>query len=412
MKFEPAYHIGRRKIFPSWWTRENKLVLSLDQLLHAVKPQNRHHLGVQDIPVNKIIGTENRVNDFSRGFYPLRLEMESRWTTVRNLLLAQKISDAIVVFEYGSYYFVRDGNHRVSVAKTNGIDFLTADVTSLQIPINLPPEMTRKDLPLFQAKYDFYQQTHVFDYIPEEHFKVALPQNWGYLRKEIFEYHKKWFIREHHRVPEDKELIEAWNFALYEDTMEHIERSALMSVFPKKRETDVFCDMIRFWNDLPDPASKWGVEIWDMHLQHALRTHRFRAIPQYIQKLIKNYQATEQEERDLFLKYSKLFSFCPNAVLPVGDKKWYRFLADQLLQKHFRYLKKKLGKIPYIEELTIAWYEVLFSPAYEFYQINKSTIPFSQFYMDWTRAHYHNLFSGDTDVTPESLEKTFRESLK
>jgi len=412
MEFDKAYQIGRRKIFPSWWKKGDNLVLSLDQLLQAVKPQNSFYRGVQDIPVNKIIGTENRANDFSLGFYPTKREMESRWTKIRNLLLAQEILDAITVFEYGGYYFVRDGNHRVSVARTNHIEFLNADVTSLQIPINLPPEMNRKKLPLFQAKHDFYRQTKVFDYIPEENFKIAIPQNWRYLQKEIFEQHKKWFVREHHRNPEDKELIEAWNFALYEDSIEYIERSAFMSLYPGKRETDIFCDMIRFWNALPDPASKWSVEIWDIYMQRARKTHWFFALPQSIQKLIKNYQTTEQEERDLFLKYSKLFSFCPNAVLPVGNRKWYRFLAHQLLQKHFQYLKEKLGKVPYIEELTKDWYENPFLLAYQFHQNNESTIPFSQFYMDWSRVHYHKLFSGDTDVTPESLEKTFKEPLK
>jgi len=155
--------------------------------------------------------------------------MESRWTKIRDLLLAQEISEAITVFEYGGYYFVRDGNHRASVAKTNNIEFINADVTSLQISVNLPSEMTRKELPLFQAKYDFYQQTKVFDYISEESFKVALPENWGYLKKEIFEQYKRAFIRLHDRNPDDKELIETWNFVLYEDSMQHIERSAFMS---------------------------------------------------------------------------------------------------------------------------------------------------------------------------------------
>ena len=411
MIFEQAYRIGRRKIFPLWWTGDNKLLLSLDQLLRIVKPQNSVYRGVQDIPVNKIIGTENRANDFSIGFYPIRQGLKSRWTKIRNLLLTQEIAEAITVFEYGGYYFVRDGNHRVSVAKTNNIIFLNADVTSLQIPINLPPKMTRKKLPLFQAKHDFYQQTKVFDYIPEEDFNVALPKNWRYLQKEIFEYHKAWFIRHHQRVPKDKELIEAWNFALYADSMEYIERNALLSLFPGKRETDIFCEIIRYWNALPDPDSKWGVEIWDLYMKRALRRHQVLAIPQQIQKAINSYQTTDKEERDLFLQYSKLLTFCPNAVLPVGDKKWYRFITHQLLQKHFQYLKKQRGKVPYFEELTKDWYEALFSPAYQFHQNNESTIPFSQFYMDWSRIHYHKLFSGKTTVTLERLEETFKESL-
>jgi len=170
--------------------------------------------------------------------------------------------------------------------------------------------------------------------------------------------------------------------------------------------------MVRFWNALPDPTSKWGIEIWDMYLKRALRIRWFFAIPQFIHKLINNYKTTEMEERELFLKYSKLFSFCPNAELPVGDKKWYRFLAHQLLQKHFHYLKKKLEKVPYIEELTRDWHKNLFFPAYQFHQNNESSISFSQFYMDWSQTYYHKLFSGDIKVTPENLETTFKDSLK
>jgi hypothetical protein len=59
-------------------------------------------------------------------------------------MLDKGIPEAITVFEYGNAYFVRDGNHRVSVAKTNGIEFISADVTQLKIPITVPPGMTRQ----------------------------------------------------------------------------------------------------------------------------------------------------------------------------------------------------------------------------------------------------------------------------
>ena len=43
----------------------------------------------------------------------------------------------ISLYEVGGLYFVRDGNHRVSVAKAQGIDFIDADVVSLQSEIKL-----------------------------------------------------------------------------------------------------------------------------------------------------------------------------------------------------------------------------------------------------------------------------------
>lgn len=394
MSFEKAYRIGRNRVLPVWGIRQENFVLSLDEFLQIAKPHNKTYLGIQDIPVERIIGTEDRMSDFSRGFYPVRSNMERRWIGVKRLMLSGRLSDAISVFEYGSYYFVRDGNHRVSVAKTNNIEFISAEVTSLRIPISLPPEMTRKKLPLFQAKYNFSQQTPVFDFIPEKHFKIACPKNWPYLQKEIFEYNKQWFIRKHHREPGDKELIQNWHFMLYESTMKHIEKNALLPLFPGKLETDIFCDMIRLWNTYPNPDSKWFVEIYDLHLKDALKKRWLWALPRMFEKVRNNYNMSAHEERGVFLKHSKLFSFCPNAVLPEGDKAWYRFLTRQVLRKHFCYLQKKLGRVPYLEELVRDWHENVFQPNYKLYQQHEITVPFPQFYRERTQSYYRKLCSG------------------
>ena len=86
-------------------------------------------------------------------------------------------------------------------------------------------------------------------------------------------------------------------------------------------------------------------------------------------------------------------------------------MIEHVLRQHVFSMKKKLGRFPYLHALIHDWYDTLFHPAQKFYQNNQMTIPFSQFYMRWTREHYRTLFSGDIEVTPERLEKTFRETL-
>lgn len=412
MDFNDALRTGKRKAYFLWIQRKEQLVLTLNEFMSVVQPVSTSSLGVQDIPVKNIIGTEGRSSDFAQGFYPIRDSMKERWTRIRALMLGPGIPDVITVFEYGNAYFVRDGNHRVSVAKTNGIEFISANVTQLKIPITVPPEMIRQELPLFRAKYAFAQETPVFKYIPEEEFRVACPENWSFLKKEIFELHKQFNIKKYNRVMEDEELITNWNFILYSRAIEYIRTNAMIHLFPGKLETDIFCDIIRLLNSYPDPESKWIGEVYDALVQKAMKRNWLSVIPMFFSKTLISYQMSANEERVRFLNQSKLLEFRPEADLPAGDKRWYRFLMDHVLRQHvFAMKKKKQGRVPFLNALINDWYDTLFHPAQQFYQSNRMTIPFSQFYMGWTRAYYHNLFSGDTDVTPERLEKTFKETL-
>jgi hypothetical protein len=61
-------------------------------------------------------------------------------------------------------------------------------------------------------------------------------------------------------------------------------------------------------------------------------------------------------------------------------------------------------------ELIHDWYETLFHPAQQFYERNRLSIQFSQFYMAWERKHYRNLYSKGNEVTLERLEKSFKEA--
>lgn len=410
LTFDEAYSIGRRKAFFLWKKRKNNFLLSLHELTAVVQPGSSYSVGIQDVPVEKIIGSENRSNDFAAGFYPVRLNMEVRWKTIRSLMLKNGIAEALSLLEYGNMYFVRDGNHRVSVAKTNDISYITANIVRLDIPVSLPQDMTRKDIPLFKAKYAFYMDTHVFDYIPEENFAVACPENWEFLKKEIFHYNKQWFIRKHGREPQDEELIRNWNFMLYDSTMKHIRRNGLTFLFNGKRETDIFCDIIRLWNSYDDPDTKWFQEIYDMYVEKALKKRWFRAIPMNLKKMYAGYTMSADEERALFLRHIKLLDFYPEAVIPEGNKEWYRFLTDHVLRRFFFRMKKRMQKkrVPYLEELVREWYDTLFLPALDFYGKSNSKKDFPAFYTKWARRYLPKLYSSEEEITRDRLEQSFR----
>ena len=87
----------------------------------------RRLLGLKSIRVAEIVGTLNRATDFDHLFRPLKKHALSRW--VNAYLLHERDGwSPIVVHKVGEQYFVEDGHHRVSVARSLGMEFMEATV--------------------------------------------------------------------------------------------------------------------------------------------------------------------------------------------------------------------------------------------------------------------------------------------
>ena len=91
------------------------------------KSPNRRFLGVQEIPVRKIIGTISRQNDFDNQFRPLNRYLQERWVDAY-LTLKREGWSPILVHQVGAGYYVEDGHQRVSIGRALGMDFIPAKV--------------------------------------------------------------------------------------------------------------------------------------------------------------------------------------------------------------------------------------------------------------------------------------------
>ena len=105
--------------------RSNRLKYISDPSLSA--PQTKRYAGLQSLPTEKIVGTFNRTDDFDSEFRPRKGHLRDRW--VNMFILLQSDSWApIVVHKAGDVYYVEDGHHRVSVARSMGMRFIEAEV--------------------------------------------------------------------------------------------------------------------------------------------------------------------------------------------------------------------------------------------------------------------------------------------
>jgi hypothetical protein len=88
---------------------------------------NRKFVGTQEIPVDKIIGTIGRENDFDNKFRPLGNHLRDRWVDTL-LSFSTEAWPPILVHKIGEQYYVENGHHRTSVTRALGFAFIQAEV--------------------------------------------------------------------------------------------------------------------------------------------------------------------------------------------------------------------------------------------------------------------------------------------
>ncbi len=89
------------------------------------------------VPLDRIIGSEGRSHQFSRSFLPKSPALKNRWTSIYRAVEAMESLPPVQLYELGGYYFVRDGNHRVSVARNQKFPSIEAEVSSIDFPARL-----------------------------------------------------------------------------------------------------------------------------------------------------------------------------------------------------------------------------------------------------------------------------------
>ena len=109
-------------------TGRSKSLLDLRHLLQNQQVEQIHSLGIQQVPIEQIMGSESRVTDFDEQFRPLKGNSIERWASIAIAHLEDKQLPAIDLIRVDGAYYIRDGHHRTSVAKMIGQLSIDANV--------------------------------------------------------------------------------------------------------------------------------------------------------------------------------------------------------------------------------------------------------------------------------------------
>jgi hypothetical protein len=217
--------------------------------------------GSQTVPINLIVGSEGRYRDFNKYFLPRSEHLRNRWERVDEAHLRDIILPPISLYEIGGAYFVRDGNHRVSVARAQNVEFIDAEVTSLSTEISIKPSMTTDELRDAVIKYEktiFYEKTKFGELTGCDKLDFSAPGRYDVIYNHILVH--KYFLNEKQtgEIPFPDALV-SWYNNVYSPVIVIIREQWLLANFPGRTESDLYVWIIKHWDFLKKKYSGYSL---------------------------------------------------------------------------------------------------------------------------------------------------------
>lgn len=133
-------------------------LLSFDEVRARLRLREESYKGLQNIPVADIVGSVGRYQDFTGSFLPKSAVNKDRWSRIYAETVGEMGLPPIEVYRVSAVYFVRDGNHRVSVARALHYKTIQAYVTEVDVPLCLNRLMVTKQMDAVESYITFLDE--------------------------------------------------------------------------------------------------------------------------------------------------------------------------------------------------------------------------------------------------------------
>jgi hypothetical protein len=223
--------------------RQSPDMLAFSDVRACLNIRGQRSLGQQNVPVAHIIGSEGRYQDFDRRFLPRTDVVQRRWSNIRRALDQGIQLPPVDLYKISDVYFVRDGNHRVSVARQLGQIEIDALVTELLVDVPLTPALSVRNLLLAQEYSDFLEWTNLHALRPDE--RIEFSELGGYLDLvRHINLHRYALAREQNRAIDRDEAVASWYDTVYLPLVQVIREQKLLKRFSHRTEADLYRWMV------------------------------------------------------------------------------------------------------------------------------------------------------------------------
>jgi len=229
--------------------RPNQL-LSWQEVRDKLGVRGQVYRGMQSVPVSQIIGSVGRYRDFDRVFLPKQDRTADRWRSIARAHYQDVSLPPVKLYKIGDAYFVLDGNHRVSVARERGIEFIDAEVIEAEVRVPVTADLDADDLEIKGEYAEFLERTRFDELLPGRPIEFSTAGGYRRLLEHIA-VHRYFMGLERKRPISDDEAVLGWYYDLYRPLVAIIREKNILADFPGRTEADLY--------------------VWIMDHQHFLR---------------------------------------------------------------------------------------------------------------------------------------------
>jgi nucleotide-binding universal stress UspA family protein len=214
-------------------------LLPYKEVRDKLKARASKRFELREIPLDAIVGSVGRYADFTRSFLPRQDEDQERWARVELAVTSLAGVPPIEVYQIGDVYFVRDGNHRVSVARQFGATLIQAYVTEIHSRVPLSPEVQPGDLTLKAEYAGFLDRTRLDELRPGADLTLTARGRYPEILEHI-EVHRHYMGLEQQREIPYAEAVGHWYDEVYLPVVQVIRQRGILRDFSERTEADLY----------------------------------------------------------------------------------------------------------------------------------------------------------------------------
>jgi hypothetical protein len=221
----------------------NNTLLPFEEVRTQLRVQAQHHGGARSVQIASIVGSVSRYHDFDRAFLPRQNATRGRWQSIDRAYYEYTTLPPIELYQLGETYFVKDGNHRVSVAREQGQEFIDATITELHAPVPITSLSDLEEWIRRQDAVEFMARTRLLAMRPEARVELTLPGQYEKLLDHIHVH--RWYLGVERKRPVGwDDAVASWYDHVYFDLVDIVRSAGVLGEFPGRTEADLYLWLI------------------------------------------------------------------------------------------------------------------------------------------------------------------------
>ena len=237
--FEQARRRAWREKIAARLGGRDEALLPFDVIRAQLRHKNPLYQGLQQVPLAQIAGSVGRYQEFTRQFLPLHSSFRERWVRVESLALSAQGWPPIELYRIGNVYFVKDGNHRVAVARQLGLDTVEAQVWAFPSEVELGPRDRLDNVLIRFGERNFLDQTRLDKLVMDHGIQFTAPGGYSELLAQIEDLREKLKLIDGEPIAYEESVL-AWYEIVYLPTLQILHDAGILQHFPGRTEADLF----------------------------------------------------------------------------------------------------------------------------------------------------------------------------